>query len=350
MSASTVSVHPHHPNFLDDELAALTLQLEELRIILETGKGKHAIDNPPDTDVAFTHYQVELAEYHAVLHDQRFAQSMGTAVHTDGSLIEALTSRDVLVHDDRSIALNMSTTDPDIEAPPAALDLELQNNYENWISSISGNIAAKSVVDFSDDESEAGPSMTYTERQANTLKKLSTEFECVACTNRVPRAFSSTSRPATKALYPPKCCRQPIPLALVARHMVEKELAAFQLAQIEYSTRKKIYCSNHDCGLFIVPSRIDPGTQRATCAQCGTATCAICNNAHHQGKDCPDDPLLQETKNLAQSMGWQTCSACDRVVELRTGCNHMTCHCGAEFCYCRHCYINVCEGCRRNRI
>lgn len=34
---------------------------------------------------------------------------------------------------------------------------------------------------------EAGLSMTYAERQADTIKKLSIEFNCIACTGHFPR-------------------------------------------------------------------------------------------------------------------------------------------------------------------
>ncbi|KAH7350310.1 hypothetical protein BKA66DRAFT_504186 [Pyrenochaeta sp. MPI-SDFR-AT-0127] len=192
--------------------------------------------------------------------------------------------------------------------------------------------------------------MTYTERQADIMKKLSMEFHCVACTGRFPRAFMVTVEcdhrycadciktlfmQSTKdeGLYPPKCCRNPIPLAKVAKHMDVNDLATFELATIEYKTHNRTYCSNHNCGVFIVPSNIGAGTHRATCPQCGTNTCAICKNRYHNKTDCPDDPSLQQTRELARAMGWQTCFTCSRVVQLRSGCNHMTCPCGAEFCY-----------------
>jgi hypothetical protein len=209
------------------------------------------------------------------------------------------------------------------------------------MSTVTGNIAAASVIEFSDDETEAGPSMSYTERQADIMKKLSMEFTCCACTDRFPRAsMVSTSckhrycvncikalfMQSTKdeGLYPPRCCKQVIPPTLVTRHMDPDELAVFELATVEYATREKTYCSNHTCAKFIVPNTIEPGTNRASCPDCGTDTCAICKNEYHHGTDCPDDPSLQQTRELARELGWQTCFACDRVVELRTGCNHMT--------------------------
>ncbi|KAL3453499.1 hypothetical protein BJX65DRAFT_125315 [Aspergillus insuetus] len=37
--------------------------------------------------------------------------------------------------------------------------------------------------------------------------------------------------------------------------------------------------------------------------------------------------------NLAKQSGWQQCPQCSHLIELSTGCNHITCRCGFEFCY-----------------
>jgi hypothetical protein len=326
---------------IDDELAALALQLEELGVYSEAKKGKHPIDQPPDMDVAYSKFQIELQAYEDFLADQKLAQSIGAAVHSDSVVIEDLTSQDVQAHEDRRFALELSNNDPEIEAPPSSVHDHLQGEVHDWMSTVSGNIAAASVVEFSDDETEAGPAMSYVERQADTIKKLSTEFKCCTCYDRFPRASMVTAKcgdrycidcmkglfmRSTKdeSLYPPRCCKQKIPLDLIARHMEPNELATFELAIMEYATQKKTYCSNPDCATFIVPDRIEPGTNRAVCPKCSAETCAICNHEFHAGSDCPDDPLLRQTRELAREMGWQTCNACHREVDLRSGCNHIT--------------------------
>ncbi|KAF2787237.1 hypothetical protein K505DRAFT_258151 [Melanomma pulvis-pyrius CBS 109.77] len=346
MSHSTTTVQPSHPTPLDDELTALMLQLEELGLFSQTRKGKHAIDRPPDHEVAFANFQAELQGYKTTLNDHKLAQSIGAAVHSDGVLISDLTDQEVKSCADRRMALEMSNNDPEIETPPRSTHVDIQDDMET----ISRSIAAASVIEFSDDETEAGPSMTYTERQAETMRKLSMEFQCCACTDRYSRAFMITATcshrycldcikdlfmRSTKdeGLYPPKCCRQHISVATVSKHMDPDQLAAFELATVEYATRNRTYCNNYACSMFIVPGNIEPGTERATCSKCGTHTCATCKNGYHYNTDCPDDPSLLQTRELARGMGWQTCYACDRVVQLRSGCNHMTCLCKAEFCY-----------------
>jgi hypothetical protein len=341
MSASVASVQPFHPTPLDDELAALALQLEELGLASHSGKGKHPVDHPPDFQIAFASFQAELEQYKTFLGDQRLAQSIGAAVHTDGNLIGDFTAQEVQSHEDHRFVLQLSADDPEIEKPPRSLRTGLHGEIDDWMSTVTDARAAQSVVDFSDDETDAGPSMTYAERQADTMKKLSMEFSCIACTDRFPRIAMVTSKcghrycadcakslfmRSTKDedLYPPKCCKQPIPLALVAKHMDHDELATFQLASVEFATQRRVYCSNVACGKFIIPDNIDASIQRAMCSNCGTETCSLCTNGYHSGSDCPDDPAIRQTRELARSQGWQTCQACNRVVQLRSGCNHMT--------------------------
>ncbi|KAK8222284.1 hypothetical protein BKA81DRAFT_296906, partial [Phyllosticta paracitricarpa] len=42
--------------------------------------------------------------------------------------------------------------------------------------------------------------------------------------------------------------------------------------------------------------------------------------------------------SIAATNGWKRCYHCRRMVQLVLGCNHVSCLCGAEFCF--HC------GCR----
>jgi hypothetical protein len=343
MSASVASIQPFHPTPLDDELAALAVQLEELGLASHSGKGKHPVDHPPDFEIAFASFQAELEQYKTFLGDQRLAQSIGAAVHTDGDLIGDFTAQEVQSHEDHRFVLQLSADDPEIEKPPCSLGVGLHGEIDDWMSTVTGARAAQSVVNFSDDETDAGPSMTSAERQADTINKFSMEFSCIACTDRYPRTTMVTAKcghrycaECAKKLftqasnrerdYPPTCCKQPIPLALMTSHMTPEEIAAFQLATVEFGTlyRKRVYCSNRDCNMFIVPENIDMGIQQATCSRCGTETCSSCPNAYHPGRECPDDSVLHQTMELAKTLDWQICKACNRVVDLLVGCNHIT--------------------------
>ncbi|KAI9899833.1 hypothetical protein N3K66_004095 [Trichothecium roseum] len=45
------------------------------------------------------------------------------------------------------------------------------------------------------------------------------------------------------------------------------------------------------------------------------------------------DEQLKQVLQVARDHGWQRCQNCWGMVELNTGCFHMTCLCGYQFCY-----------------
>ncbi|KAL2281592.1 hypothetical protein FJTKL_11492 [Diaporthe vaccinii] len=104
---------------------------------------------------------------------------------------------------------------------------------------------------------------------------------------------------------------------------------------VEYSTRNRIYCPKKGCSEFIRPEDIrqaDDGRKFGKCDKCRTKVCVRCNGRWHSGRDCPKDEDTVRFMAQAKDEGWQCCFRCKAMVELKEGCNHMTCRCGAEFC------------------
>lgn len=163
-------------------------------------------------------------------------------------------------------------------------------------------------------------------------------IRCVACTdnanpNDIVRApcghnycrdclqnlFSSSMKDET--LYPPRCCKRPIPLG-DARKVLPKDLASeFVNRKDEMETRDRTYCYDPRCSTFIRPYTIN-GTL-ARCSRCRQTTCTDCKNQWHFG-DCPRDEAVEELLATATENHWRQCPECKRVVELVYGCNHIT--------------------------
>uniref|UniRef100_A0A8H7K851 RING-type domain-containing protein n=1 Tax=Bionectria ochroleuca TaxID=29856 RepID=A0A8H7K851_BIOOC len=91
-----------------------------------------------------------------------------------------------------------------------------------------------------------------------------------------------------------------------------------------------MYCHIKTCSAFIPPSSIQG--DKAVCNRCNCSTCTRCKGLHHAGA-CPADPATQEFLRIAKDNGWQSCQSCHRMVELSTGCHHITCVCKHHFCY-----------------
>ncbi|KAK5190433.1 hypothetical protein LTR99_008893 [Exophiala xenobiotica] len=178
--------------------------------------------------------------------------------------------------------------------------------------------------------------------------------ECTGCfdefaeseTSKLPCNHSYCKQCLTKLVltalqnessYPPKCCLTEIPLQTALLPLDTKQREIFKEKAAEYSVpaQQRWYCPGPKCLRWIPPEkmqRIRNGCQK--CPHCASKICSICRGlAHDKSADCPQDFGLKETNSLAELEGWRRCFSCRALVERTTGCRHMTCKCGSQFCY-----------------
>ncbi|KAI1176213.1 hypothetical protein F4777DRAFT_547510 [Nemania sp. FL0916] len=134
--------------------------------------------------------------------------------------------------------------------------------------------------------------------------------------------------------WPPKCCLNAIPHNTIIANVDEQQRQDYRARAREWNVpiAERIYCSEPNCSEFIRPEYIIAAQGVARCTA-GHYTCIVCRNARHEGDGCPQDRDLQRTNALAEAEGWKRCYGCHAYVEHREACQHMTCRCGAEFCY-----------------
>ncbi|KAG7102029.1 E3 ubiquitin-protein ligase ARI9 like [Verticillium longisporum] len=134
------------------------------------------------------------------------------------------------------------------------------------------------------------------------------------------------------AVWPPKCC-DPLDESTIAWLDLPDVLRLWLQArqQNETPVGEQVHCARPACGEFI-PAR--PGEQTdAACLVCGDNTCRACRRASHPGRPCTEEAEDEMLKDLMDEKGWSSCPRCSRIIELTAGCNHVTCRCGAEFCF-----------------
>ena len=140
---------------------------------------------------------------------------------------------------------------------------------------------------------------------------------------------------------PPKCCTtESIPIRIVEHLFDKKFKIKWNRKYQEFTTKNRVYCPMQGCGIWISPDYIHRdasggathGRKYGICKRCRIKVCCTCNNKWHKTRDCPKDPAIKEFIKMAKEKGWQECYNCKAVVELKEGCNHMTCKCKAEFC------------------
>lgn len=137
-----------------------------------------------------------------------------------------------------------------------------------------------------------------------------------------------------ETLYPPRCCVA-LPWQDIETLLPKDLVTSFKQKKIEFDTpaSERLYCAQPACSHFI--GRTATFARSAMCSLCNYTTCTTCRAAFHAGP-CPVEPneAEQQTLQLANEQGWQSCQQCKQIVDLIPGgCNHMTCRCGHQFCY-----------------
>ncbi|KAL4879586.1 hypothetical protein BJY04DRAFT_91091 [Aspergillus karnatakaensis] len=131
-----------------------------------------------------------------------------------------------------------------------------------------------------------------------------------------------------QSLFPPRCCRLDIPLDAMRRHIGDELSQRFEEKDTECKDPQRTCCSNAACAEYILPPFVQGHV--GTCRACQMQTCTVCKRPAHIER-CIDEQ--DEVLSLAQQAGWQQCPQCHHLIELSTGCNHITCRCRYEFCY-----------------
>ncbi len=152
---------------------------------------------------------------------------------------------------------------------------------------------------------------------------------CSACFSQLVN-FAITSEDT----FPPKCCLQEIPRSTLRLHLSPKQMADYNQKSLEYavSIGSRYYCARPGCARWINTRLSQTSGGVLTCSDCSFHTCGFCRGPQHaKDEECPHDFGLDATLEEAERAGWQRCYNCRAMVELNTGCRHITCKCKAEF-------------------
>ncbi|RAK73231.1 BRcat and Rcat domain-containing protein, partial [Aspergillus fijiensis CBS 313.89] len=148
------------------------------------------------------------------------------------------------------------------------------------------------------------------------------------CSSCLERCFKSSLTEGGR--FPPRCCGRPYDIATVGKHLTPETLRQYEKKKVEFETPNKVYCSRGRCSAFIPSTWIANNT--ANCPNCGHQTCAVCKEPFHTGF-CSQNTDYNRQMSAARKYGWQTCPHCRRLVERHSGCQHVACLCGVDFCY-----------------
>lgn len=320
---------------MDEETVDLILglQIEDLRSLVATSKGKAVEGSPAIDEILAIEIQInELQNQKLVMADIVMARSISRAVQDDGTTIAILADEERRSVQDHQMAIQLSgkPLSVPLDVPDCRVDEEILSRFDS-LNICQGDIMScysESVVSLTG--AEAGESSSWASSRGEGKSNI--RHECIACSevretiqvecqHRYCRACITrliTDATVDESLFPPRCCGQTMLLSLV-RPFISAELAAkIQQKAIEYGTPYRTYCSS--CGVFIKLDDIED--HRGHCFRCDQDTCILCKGRYHDG-DCPRDAALESVLRLAREAGWQQCFGCQTIVERREGCNHM---------------------------
>ena len=333
------ATHLHELDRVDNATADLILQLHsrDIEELLDACKGKGRDGESSDADLAIATYEKELQERMTILADQNMARSLTQAVISDAALLRKSLAEENTAMEDRAVAhclvgiqappaapvqkIGGSTLDDDFLVKLAVLYVSGRNDEsttsKNTTNANSSGAAESSVWA----ASRQTPSMavcTSCDLKQPLFDIFRTPCGHHYCQECLRTLFELTT--TNETLFPPRCCRQEIPLQSAKRFLSPALLRKFASKSIEFQTSNRTYCSRPTCSSFIASVNITG--ERATCPVCSTHTCTICRSNAHDG-DCPEDTATQQVLETAREQGWQRCYNCRRLIELDVGCNHM---------------------------
>ena len=315
------------------EALALRLQLEEIEEFRASSKGKELEGDIPDMDFALNMQAEELRKAVLLRADRDMTISIGRAVETDADVIGTIRAEEDATHRDHRIACSLGGVERPsrleredfacIDPSDEILQQFAQLNMCKGTSSPPAEQLETSLASSSRLSPEPTSKWPRTEHCAACDEDKPWDDVLIApcshgyCRQCILGLFEAST--SDESLFPPKCCRQQIP---VDPGFLPHELITIVHAKsIEFSDHNRTYCYRETCSTYIPPQHISG--DKGICPGCHHQTCTLCKRDTHTG-DCPNDPALQSLMALAAETGWRQCYSCHRMVELSTGCNHIT--------------------------
>ncbi|KAI0809693.1 hypothetical protein GGR55DRAFT_161121 [Xylaria sp. FL0064] len=342
---------------VDDESLSLilSLQREDASQVRSTSKGKQAEGTLSDADLALQLYVEDLNRATVFVSDRKMTKSVQSAVQTDTTLLLESEWQERVARCDREIATAQSAGRsqrqiqiPDMNKLSVAEEQKWETLTSKYIGETDGAKSDDSFYDCADTtSSEIDGQPESSSWAASRAQEAPPRRPCIACADlknvadlaRAPckhdycgECLENLFRSAMldESLFPPRCCRQDIPVDENRLFLGNDLVEQFTQKSVELATPNRTYCHQPTCSAFIPPTMIKDGT--AQCPECKARTCETCKGATHAG-DCPTDTGLQQVLEIARQERWQRCPKCFTMIELNTGCFHMTCKCRAQFCY-----------------
>ncbi|KAI9044865.1 uncharacterized protein KD926_011038 [Aspergillus affinis] len=315
-----------------DENLELALQIlqEDLEELETRQKGKQRAGQPTDLELAITTMREDILALQTCIQDRAMAVSTSAAIVSDQHLLQSLRQEEAVAERDHGYANALQNDQPHTLMISNANSAH-EGDFDDSISTVMEDLIDKLALTNKPDNGE-GSSRLVSPSHARIPCVSCLEFfdraelfmnpcgECL-CHDCTRELFLGSIR--DEELYPPRCCGRIITPETALLVLDYRELYQFSQRAIEYSAKDRVYCAEPTCSKFIPPGAIV--ADYGTCLGCHRRTHLPCRSLEHPSVDCPMDQSLQDVLALAETEDWRRCSNCRAMVELKHGCNHITC-------------------------
>ncbi|KAK9072817.1 hypothetical protein SSX86_009252 [Deinandra increscens subsp. villosa] len=130
------------------------------------------------------------------------------------------------------------------------------------------------------------------------------------------------------------------------------DIMSLRVKEASIPPTDKVYCPFSNCSALMSKTEIQEctptsssssvgGTGMRKCVKCHRRFCVNCKVPWHENFSCANymkyfpyrSVSEAKLKSLATEKRWRQCIKCKNMVELASGCYHISCRCGYEFCY-----------------
>lgn len=163
---------------------------------------------------------------------------------------------------------------------------------------------------------------------------------CSGCLRHYLESASHTKNFPLACIGDEGACKIPIAIPQIRRFLQPQVFqalveAAFR-SYLDQHAQELKFCTTPDCQQIY---RHSPDRSILQCPSCFSTICSACDEEAHEGMTCQErrlhkDPAEQDRLfNEWAAEKCKRCPECRSVIEKSEGCNHMTCRCGAHFCW-----------------
>ncbi|CAG8713969.1 16180_t:CDS:10 [Acaulospora morrowiae] len=166
---------------------------------------------------------------------------------------------------------------------------------------------------------------------------------CLSCMKNYLNVLLQEESISFPIKCPLKCETAEISENIAEKVLTSEGMGNWYLKMALSTIKNKIYCPNKRCSAIF---DYDPeGSSQGSpveCPICLKEFCPLCCTSWHFDLTCEQYQALPPSERapedravlkLAQNEKWKRCPKCRVLVQLDTGCNHITCRCKTEFCY-----------------